>query len=104
MQNYIFIYITNPDEQSAVNLAKKLLEAKLIACANVYASKSLYFWKGKLNDEPEHNLLVKTRAEKYDDIVKFVKENHPYSVPCITKFEVVPNSDYAAWLDDQLTL
>jgi len=102
MQNYIFVYITNPDEQTAVNLAKKLLDAKLSACANLYPSSSLYFWKGKLTEEPETNLLVKTRADKYDEIVKFVKKNHPYSIPCITKFDVAPNSEYAAWLDEQL--
>lgn len=54
---------------------------QLIACANVTPVKSTYRWEGKVQQDREVLMILKTRAELLPEITKFIKENHPYQVP-----------------------
>ena len=98
----IFIYITCKDEQEAKNIAKRLLEKKLIACANFFPIKSMYRWEGKINEDDELVLIVKTKDILYNKVKEEVKKIHSYDIPCITKILVVPNDEYGLWLIQQL--
>ena len=102
MMDFIFIYITTKDEQEAQKISKHLLEKKLIACANFFPIKSMYSWKGKIQNENEFVLIVKTHDENYKKIEQEVKKIHSYKIPCITKISVLPNSQYGKWLNDQI--
>jgi periplasmic divalent cation tolerance protein len=99
---FILVYITNKDEAEARKIAKHLLDKKLIACANILQSKSLYFWKGKLADESEAILLAKTTSDLYEKIKEEVKKIHSYTTPCIAKLGIDLNKDYAEWLLGEL--
>ncbi|MEQ8360696.1 MAG: divalent-cation tolerance protein CutA [Cytophagales bacterium] len=92
------VYITFPNKKSAKEIARLLLEKKLIACANIYAIDSLYTWKGEIADESEYVLWAKTNRENLKDIEKLVQANHQYEVPCIVNFDVEANSAYANWV------
>ena len=98
----IFIYITNPSERSAKELAKKLIEKRLIACANIFPVSSLYKWEGKVVDEKEFVMIAKTEDKMYRAVKSFVEKNHPYKIPCITKISVMPNDKYSRWLSRQI--
>ena len=92
--NFIFVYITNPNEEEARKIARHLLEKKLIACANIFPISSLYWWKGKIADEKEVVLIAKTLEENFEKVKEEVKKIHSYSVPCIIKIPVSSNKKY----------
>lgn len=63
-------------------LAGKLVRAGLAACVQILpAMTSVYRWEGKLQRDTEHLLLIKTLAARYNEVEKFIQENHPYDVP-----------------------
>ena len=102
MMSHVFVYITNPSEAAAKKLASSLIDKKLIACANIFPVSSIYKWKGRTMDEKEFILIAKTSGKMFSSVKKFVEENHPYEVPCITKIIVKPNDAYVMWLDNQM--
>lgn len=59
----------------------KFLYLQLIACANVTPVKSTYRWEGKIQKDSEYLMILKTQKELLPEVNKFIKENHPYTVP-----------------------
>jgi len=103
MNNFIFVYITNPSEKEAKKIARHLLAKKLIACANIFPIKSMYQWKGKLADEKEFVLIAKTSSKNFEKVKKEVEKIHPYEIPCIARIPVSSNEKYFNWLKNQLS-
>jgi periplasmic divalent cation tolerance protein len=91
------IYITNPDRKTAKKIALRLLKKRLIACANIFPIESVYWWKGKIENAKEVVLILKTK-ENFNKIKNEVKKIHPYSIPCIIKFDAEANKEYEEWL------
>jgi periplasmic divalent cation tolerance protein len=97
-----WIYITAGSEDEAKKIAVHLLEKHLIACANIFPIRSIYHWKGNLEDEKEFALILKTQEEHVDAIVDEVKKVHSYEVPCIESLPVEKgNPDYLKWIEDE---
>uniref|UniRef100_A0A1Q3FMW3 Putative conserved secreted protein n=1 Tax=Culex tarsalis TaxID=7177 RepID=A0A1Q3FMW3_CULTA len=93
-------YVTTPNENSAKELARKLVERKLAACVNIIPGlTSVYEWEGKLNEDHETLLMIKTRTTRVDELAKFVRENHPYSVAEVISVPIENgNPPYLEWL------
>ena len=103
MSEIIFVYITNPNKETAKKIAKDLLTKRLISCANLYSIDSMYWWEGKIVSEPEVVLIGKTVQENYEPIKKEVKKIHPYEIPCIIQLSVnAVNDSYKRWLLTEL--
>jgi periplasmic divalent cation tolerance protein len=98
----IFIYVTTAQQNEAKKIARHLLNDKLIACANIFPIESMYVWEGKIRDEAEYVLLLKTHQKNYTKITKEIEKMHSYKTACITKINVSPNKKYAKWLNGQL--
>lgn len=100
----IFVYTTFPDQDSAASVAEHLLKKKLAAGANILpAIRSLYVWKGKLQDEDEVVMILKSTAEKYDAMEKEIIKHHPYDVPCIVALPIETGHEpYLQWVVDQM--
>ncbi len=62
------VYITCKDEEEAVRISKHLLNKRLIACSNMHPIRSMYWWKGKIEDENEVAIIAKTLGKNYDKI------------------------------------
>lgn len=99
----ILIYITVPARKVAKDIAKNLIEKKLIACANIFTIDSIYMWENKLQDEPEFVLLAKTTEDKYDKVKVEVEGMHPYDVPCILKIPVDGNEKFCDWIKSEVS-
>ena len=93
---YCSIYITTGDEAEARKIGRTLVEEKLAACVNFHPIQSIYRWEGKIEEEREIAVLVKTRAELADRVIERVKELHSYEVPCIVSFPI--EKGYPAYL------
>lgn len=93
------IVCTAPAER-APELARALLEARLIGCANLIpAVRSLYWWEGAIHDEAEVVMLMETPAERVTQAVAALEHTHPYRVPKILVLEPDSvNSPYLDWL------
>ena len=74
-------WVTTPKE-STDKLARGLVEGKLAACVNVIPQiKSVYTWEGKIEQDTEDLLMIKTRTELVDLVTTWVEANHPYDTP-----------------------
>ncbi|MDD1763385.1 MAG: divalent-cation tolerance protein CutA, partial [Methanobacteriaceae archaeon] len=81
---YSLIYITTSGEEESKKIAKKLLEERIVACANIIPSmKSFYWWEGEIEEDTESILILKTRSDNLDTIIRRVKDIHSYDIPCI---------------------
>lgn len=95
---FIFVYITNPTKKEAEKIARRLLEKRLIACANIFPVGSFYWWKDKIEHGKEYALIGKTKEKYYRKIIKEVEKIHSYSVPCVAKLPAFFNEKYKKWL------
>jgi len=98
----LVVYITAPNEQEAAKIAKALVEERLAGCVNIIKDiRSIYCWQGKIEDERELLMIVKTRRALLSSLKTRVKELHSYTVPEIIALPVVGGSeDYLAWLSE----
>jgi periplasmic divalent cation tolerance protein len=79
----MLLVLTNlPDRAAAERLADLVIEKKLAACVNILAPcRSVYRWKGAVQHDEEHPVLVKTTAERYPELEKALRAGHPYELP-----------------------
>ena len=96
----LIVLTTTPNIAEAETLAEKIIEARLAACVQILPQMtSVYVWDGKLQKEPEHLLLIKTLAEKFDELSAFITANHSYAVPEIVAIDPERVSGpYLNWL------
>ena len=101
---YIIVFITVPNFDVGEKIGSTLVEEKLAACVNITSQiKSLYFWKGNVENDSEYLLIIKTRKDKFENLEKRVKEIHPYEVPEIVAIPIILGSkDYLDWIDETL--
>lgn len=99
-ESFIVIYCTCPDSGTAEILARKLLEEKLIACANLLQGlESQYWWEGKILKDKEFLLILKTRKPLFKAVEALIQKNHPYQVPEIIALPILEGSaSYLSWI------
>lgn len=95
------LVLTNlPDRAAAERLADILIEQRLAACVNILAPcRSVYRWKGDLQHDEEHPMLIKTTAERYAALEQVLRSGHPYELPEIVAVPIergLPH--YLAWV------
>ena len=103
---YLVIMITAPSLEVADEIAFRLVERKLAACVNtVVPISSIYAWEGKVTRDEEVLLVVKARAEGFEErFVPAVQELHPYEVPEIIALPIVMGlGSYLSWMDEVTT-
>lgn len=100
---YCMVYITTKDKEEAKGIAEKIVAKRLAACANLVEDMVSYFhWKNRIENDSESILILKTKTELFDELVKEVKKIHSYEVPCILAYPIIDgNSDYLDWLDKE---
>jgi len=79
----ILLVMTNmPTRESAEKLAGLLIEARLAACVNILSPcRSVYRWKGALQNEEEIPLLIKTADDRFAALAAAIAAHHPYELP-----------------------
>ncbi len=96
------IYVTFPDEASALALGQAVVTSRLAACFNLHSVRSVYTWKEKLEDGVEWIALFKTRSSHESALRNAIEKGHPYEVPCILGWDATVNDIYGAWVDECL--
>jgi periplasmic divalent cation tolerance protein len=98
------IYITAPDPEAALRIGRALVERRLAACANVIPGmRSVYRWKGAVEEAGEAVLLAKTTADRVEDLIRAVKELHPYECPCVVVLPIEGGfAPFLAWIRESV--
>lgn len=93
-------FVTTPDRESARKLGRSIVELKLAACVNIVSQvESIYKWEGEISEDSEYLLMIKTRTSRIDDLSKFIRENHPYSVAEVIALPIQNgNPPYLDWI------
>jgi periplasmic divalent cation tolerance protein len=101
MTDYIVVYVTAPEDE-AVDLAKTLVNERLVACVNIVPGlRSIYCWQGKVEDEPEVLCIMKTRTTLFEALRDRVRELHSYEVEEIIALPIMAgNLPYLDWIKE----
>lgn len=96
----VVVLVTCPDEETAGRVARTLVEERLAACVNVTAEvRSIYRWRGGVEEARERLLMIKARADRLDDLTARIVELHPYEVPEVLTVPVERGlAPYLDWL------
>ncbi|MFH0774517.1 MAG: divalent-cation tolerance protein CutA [bacterium] len=99
---YIVVFITASEEEQARKIADQLLSKRLIACVHILPkASSLFWWQGRIDSQEEVLLILKTREELLDKIIRTTKELHSYEIPEIIALPIIGgNEDYLKWIND----
>jgi periplasmic divalent cation tolerance protein len=102
----LVVLTTVATAQEAEGLVRALLDRRLIACGTILpGARSLYRWEGKVADEGEVVVLLKTRAARIDALEAAFEGLHPYKVPELLAIPVAAgNEKYLGWIASETVL
>ena len=100
---YNLIYITASDAEEAKELGRALVEARLVACANVLPNMTPIFgWEGRVQEDSEAILLAKTRQALTQRVIDFVQQEHSYDCPAVLALPIQAGyTPFLQWIDDE---
>ena len=104
---FIVILITAPSPEVGKQIARLLVEQNLAACVNIISPvRSIYRWEGQIQEDEETLLIVKSRADLFEDyVIPMVKAIHPYQVPEMIALPIQSGLDaYLEWLQKETRL
>ena len=98
------VFVTVSNEAEAKSLAKGAVEAKLAACVNIVPGiTSVYSWEGKVCEDGELLLIMKTCSSKIEALHAFIREKHSYDTPEFITLPVMAGSAaYLHWMKQSL--
>jgi periplasmic divalent cation tolerance protein len=105
MTDFIIILVTTGSETEAESIAKALVGEQLAACVNILSPiRSIYRWEGKVTDEREWLLVIKTRLEHFSAVETRVQALHSYQVPEVIAFPIIAGAGgYLRWLGESVS-
>ncbi len=104
MTDLISIYVTFPSHTEALATAERLVQSRLIACANVFQPvTSVYEWKGQVESSQEVAAFFKTHSARVKLALADIRKHHSYSCPCIIALPIENSDpDYERWIRTQV--
>jgi periplasmic divalent cation tolerance protein len=104
VSDHVVAFSTVARAEDAQRIARDLVEQQAAACVNIVPGlTSVYRWKGKIETDAEHLLVIKTRRDRVADLKAALTALHPYEVP---ELIVMPIEDghapYLRWIDESV--
>lgn len=98
------VLTTFGSRDAALAFARTIVEERLAACVNVLPEMiSTYRWQGRVDQEPEHQVVIKTAAHRLADLEARLRQLHPYDVPELLVLDTASASAaYGAWVADSV--
>ena len=105
MTDKIIVYSTCSSPEEAKKLALNLVEKRLAACVNVVCGvDSFYWWQGKVEQEGEILLVIKTKRELFYRLRAQWEKLHSYDIPELVAVPIVEGApNYLDWMERELT-
>ena len=103
MSEELLVLTTVPCEETGEKISKHLVENRLAACVTrTSVCKSIYWWQGKITEDEEFILFIKTQAERYSELEKNLVAVHPYEVPEVIALSVTAGLEkYLGWIREE---
>ena len=100
----LVVLTTLGNAEEAREFVRGLVEHRLVACGTLLpGAASIYRWEGKLTEESEVVVLLKTDLARWDALCAEVKDRHPYKVPELLALRVHRGLDrYLSWLTSEV--
>ena len=100
----IIVLCTAPDMDCAKQIAHFLLKEKLAACCNIMPKiTSVYVWQGKIEQDDEYLIFIKTKLNNYKKLEDAITKLHPYDVPEIISVDITAGSNkYLNWISENV--
>jgi periplasmic divalent cation tolerance protein len=100
MSDVVLLLTTVPSTEAGETIARNLVEARLAACVNVLpAMTSIYRWKGAVEHDTEHQLIIKTVRNRVGEIEQRIRALHPYELPeCLVVAADGGSTAYLTWV------
>ena len=98
------LVLTNlPDRAAAEALAAQLIERRVAACVNILSPcRSIYRWRGEVQRDEEHPMLIKTTLERYAALEQAIRAGHPYELPEIVAVPIERGlPEYLRWIAEE---
>jgi periplasmic divalent cation tolerance protein len=98
----VVVLVTAASGQQAGRIGRALVKAELAACVTIVSGvRSIFRWKGKVSEEREALLIMKSRADLFGRLAAEVKRLHSYQVPEVIAFPIARGSaDYLDWIQN----
>lgn len=103
-KNMIIGYVSYPNTEEARKAARYMVDKDIVACAKVLNNLDVYYkYEGKLNEDKESYLIIKSLENKISDIKDYLKSNHPYQIHEFIYSTVnAGNEEYYKWVESNL--
>ncbi len=100
--NAILVLTTTDSAELAQRIASALVEVGQAACVNIVPGiRSIYRWEGKVCEEGEWLLVIKSVAEQFDAVRSHIRRLHTYQLPEVIAVPVISGDpDYLRWLGE----
>jgi periplasmic divalent cation tolerance protein len=96
----MLVYLTAPNRDEALKLARTAVSERLAACANILGDMiSVYWWDGNLTEDGEVAVILKTRADLVEALTARLQVLHPYTCPCVVALPIAGgNPAFLDWV------
>lgn len=104
LENIVFIYTTCSSIEEARSLGFSSVNEKLAISADYWFVDSIYPWNGVVREGSQYMLMLATKKELSDKLIKHIEIKHSYYIPMIARCDVsTTNHPYHSWVEDTLT-
>ena len=100
MNKVLFLITTVPNQLLAEQIAKELIEVKLAACVSIKEIKSIYKWQGRIEENKEFELTIKSLPENLNELTLIVKSKTTYEVPELIYKIFDSENSYFQWIKE----
>lgn len=104
IKKYILVLVAVGDQSEAKAIACQLVEQRLAACVGILTQQSVYRWEGKITEDSEYLLTIKTTRERYEAVRDAILAMHSYDVPEIISIGIAEgNASYLDWISESVS-
>jgi len=98
----VIVFSTCGTGREASRIARELVRTRLAACVNILPISSFYRWKGRIQNESERLLIIKTRSEIFAKVRARIVALNSYEVPEVVCLKISGGlPTYLRWIDDE---
>jgi periplasmic divalent cation tolerance protein len=103
--NIVVVMVTTSSQDEAAKIAKHVIQLRLAACASTIPTvHSTYWWEGKIMNDQESLVLIKTTSDKYPSLQETIQKLHSYKVPEIIAIPVIKGlPPYLEWVNREVS-
>ena len=104
-ESHLLVLCTCPGNSIAAKISTALIDLKLAACVNrVPGVKSWYRWQGRIEQEEEVLLLIKTTGSRFAEVESAIRRLHPHELPEVIGVSITAGSEaYLNWITESTT-